>query len=584
MNINNKYRYYQFLVILCTSLIFYLVGLYIITMVMFLLNNNDLLLVYIITILISIFSIIYISIYKYHFSFKLIIINIILFGILLYCSQIFSKETFDFSWDGRSYHFFAQYHIYHGWNPIYYPLKYIENITVTTYSKAPWYSGAVIFTVFNSYEASKSINFILVITSFLSSLILLIKINKYQNIFSFLVSIVIALNPVCLYQLSTHYVDGQLGSCITILIASLILDIINKDKIFALWILLISIYCLNIKTTGLLYVIIILFSGIVSKIILNKNLLKGKKINILKHILCIPILTLLISLAIAINPYIYNIIYFGNPIYPFGNNLIGNYAIFSNKISNNNSLLLNGWEFSTPKNLINQNRIIKFIISNFSISSISTDTTKLKIPFTIIKNEFINTYEYPDIRSGGFGPLYSGLIILMILEFYILYISNKKAFITCLLINILIMISILLISDCWWARYVPQAWLLPIIPLVGIIISCEKKNIITIFISCVLICMLINIYIVGIISISKNMKYTNELYTNINNIKQQKNNIVISKYSGNINNDYYFGLNFEYFLKENGIKYYYVNNISELPCSPNQLLLPQTIYSLQKCN
>jgi len=90
-----------------------------------------------------------------------------------------------------------------------------------------------------------------------------------------------------------------------------------------------------------------------------------------------------------------------------------------------------------------------------------------KIPFSISQKE-LNRLADADIGVGGFGIFYSGFLIVLLLFFIV---NNKRLKNInhqqkILFISILpILFSVLIISDPWWIRYIPQFYLIPLILL-----------------------------------------------------------------------------------------------------------------------
>ena len=129
-----------------------------------------------------------------------------------------------------------------------------------------------------------------------------------------------------------------------------------------------------------------------------------------------------------------------------------------------------------PKSLAEKPNIVQFFISIFSkgenVSPAYSDVLNepdLKVPFTIAEGE-IENYSIPDIRVGGFGPLYSGIFIItigIIVAICIDYIRNKK-YNSLIIYGIVIGVSAILLialDGSYWARYIPYVYLISIMNL-----------------------------------------------------------------------------------------------------------------------
>src|SRR6185503_16830690 len=86
-----------------------------------------------------------------------------------------------------------------------------------------------------------------------------------------------------------------------------------------------------------------------------------------------------------------------------------------------------------------------------------------KLPFTFKLHEWI-VFKSHDVRMGGMGPLWGGILLLDIVAFIsiiILFWKNKKLLCLYLLLSFFLIATIVVNPECWYMRYVPQAWLLP---------------------------------------------------------------------------------------------------------------------------
>ena len=161
--------------------------------------------------------------------------------------------------------------------------------------------------------------------------------------------------------------------------------------------------------------------------------------------------------------YVKNFIKYGHPFYP----LLGEETNVDIVTDNE------------PVGLTEYNHFEKFIYTLFSKTYTWYDKKpELKIPFTIYDSEF-ESMQYVDTRVGGFGPLYSGMLVVSIpvILFYIIRNMQKKRRMNILLILILlcIIIPIPILPVIWQLRYYPQFYLLPLIALYLLLIN--KKNI-----------------------------------------------------------------------------------------------------------
>jgi hypothetical protein len=89
-----------------------------------------------------------------------------------------------------------------------------------------------------------------------------------------------------------------------------------------------------------------------------------------------------------------------------------------------------------------------------------------KIPFTFNKEDILRAKD-PEQELSAFGPFFSGVLIVAVALFVltVLYFRRVPSFPLFLAVLFILLLSILVIPESWWGRYVPQLWILPIIIL-----------------------------------------------------------------------------------------------------------------------
>ena len=393
-------------------------------------------------------------------------IMIILFTIF------FIGKIYDITCDGNTYHKYAVGNLKNGWNPTressydfsvshnLYPNEKLS-LWVDHYAKATWNYGAVIYSLTSNIEAGKSLCLLMAIILFflLTSYLYNKKFKLYQSI---LISLLLAFNPIVCSQVFSYYVDGTLGLAIymTLLFLVIVTDddytfMSKLEKYFGLFASI--LLCINIKFTGMLY------AGIFSIVFYIYWLIKANKsknlFNEFKQKSLFFVITLILSVGyVGYSTYITNTMNNKNPLYPlFGDNKVDIITIMQ------------------PAEFKNMNGIKKLFYSLFSKSEnviyTSKNVPQLKIPFTFDKKE-LKSLSIPDLRIGGYGPLYSGVFVISIILFIYLIIkllknkiklSNKSIIILNILIAIII--STIMMIESWWARYAPQLYLFPILSI-----------------------------------------------------------------------------------------------------------------------
>ena len=418
---------------------------------------------------------------KQQYKLKETIITLSTFIFILITSILISEQIYDTTYDSNTYHKAAIGALKNGWNPNYETIEEFNkseknNIKVTNtyslwtdhYAKGYWIYAANIYKITNNIESGKSLYLLTIISTLLICYSILS--TKFKKFISFMISSLVALNPITICQFCTYYNDGLLGNYLIIMLLSLTLIVNNKElinkKLSYLLYFLTLVILINIKFTGFAY------AGIYSLIYYIYTLInKEKRKTELKKITLIGVISLILGLGlIGYSTYITNIKKHNNLFYPlYGTNRVD--------IMTNNA----------PKGLYETNRINRFLIANFGETYNRQNETqkeyKLKIPFTIKKEE-LKYYINPDVRIGGYGPLFSGMLLIsIILLIHSLKQTKEKNLYALPLIGTLSLIIIL--KDTWWARYLPQLYLIPIISIIlfNTIKTTKKKAINLIFIS-----------------------------------------------------------------------------------------------------
>ena len=395
-----------------------------------------------------------------HFPFA-IIVTLVILAILTYkkvfklqesiisilCCLFFfwiSSYIYDFTWDGQAYHQLAILMFSEGWNPYWDAEEintYYDDIWVYGYPKAFWIFSTAIYEITHNILIGKSYNLILTVSTFLLCLETFKIYLQSHKIFILSISLLTTFNPVVICQLFTYYIDSTLYLLMIDMLMISFLWVKRKDKFFLFVLSVIIILMCNTKFTGAVYAVII-----------------GLTLLVIFYYYYFPLLkkifnTMLISGIIGIfvigyNPYITNFIRHGNIGWP----IMGD-----NKID---IVTPQG-----PKDLVSENRIKKLFISNNSYAHNDNKSTPvLKLPGQISKYEYL-VYSAPDVRIGGFGPLYNIIFLYTIIMMCIILFNKSIRGKEKILVVGLVM-SLLSNPECWWARYIPQLYFLSIITII----------------------------------------------------------------------------------------------------------------------
>lgn len=434
--------------------------------------------------------IIYITLYKKdekNLNIIAIILGIIIFGVITFVEG----KVYDTTADGNTYHKLAIGSMKNGWNPAYEDSQdfkiedgnafdtsedNINTLWIDHYAKGTEIFAAVVYAFTGNIESGKGYTLLLMYIAF-GIIFYSLFAERKRNIFtSLIVPFLLVVNAITIVQIFNYYVDGALMISILLILYSCIVESI-KDKYQGgynqkenLLILACNIIlCVNIKFTGLAFAAIFCFAFYVYWLI--KAYKKENFSEVVKKYTMFYIITVIISIVVVgYSSYTRNMIDHGNPLYPlYGKGHVDNMVVQEQ-----------------PSSFADKNHLEIFLISIFSKGENVSPTYSeeniqptLKIPGTITLEE-INNYCIPDIRVGGFGPLFSVIFIVSIISTIYIIIKlikekNWDLFIPYILILVVSIFLILLLDGNYWARYIPYFYTIPIFTLTYLLWDKDKK-------------------------------------------------------------------------------------------------------------
>jgi hypothetical protein len=355
---------------------------------------------------------------------------------------------YDISWDGQTYHQETVIQLKEGWNPFYadVPDTEFQSIWVNHYGKGAEIPQAAIYSLFNGIETGKATNLLLMFASFFLCTSFLYSMAGLSRFKVFLISSLLSLNPVVMNQLLTYYVDGFLSSLLLCLLTVCCYLFIGLDRIRLLLFGILILVTVNVKHTAVVFTTIFVAGLLIL-------LLYQKRSTDLRKVLTVAVLASAIGVFfIGFNPYVTNIMHHRQPFFP----VLGGQK-------------LDVMAGQIPAGLSERNRFEKLFLSVFSSGAAPWPDRKpkLKVPFTLNRDE-IHFSMLWDLRVAGFGPLFGGGVLLTATLLAVVLALNrraKKLNNLCLYVLFVVLLSIFVISETWWARYVPQFWFLPLIVL-----------------------------------------------------------------------------------------------------------------------
>lgn len=390
---------------------------------------------------------------------KTFAITMIISHIIFFLCTVVAGMFYDVSWDGNAYHKEMIGLMKNGWNPLY--NLNVGEIWTAHYANGSEMFGAVVYALFENIETAKVLNWLLVLSLGILAFDFLYQ-KSHRKLASILIAIVLAVNPIFLAQFTANYIDAIVANTLFLAILALIKIIddgltVNRAENWTIFITS-TILCINAKYTALL--IVGLFTLLLGAFIVLEHWVKKDFKKTFPFIGMVATTFLIGFLFVGSSTYVKNVINYGHPFYPlYGENAVPSFV-------------------DQPELFNNFSHIHKFVHSLFS----KTNTwyrpdPELKIPFTVYESE-MNSIKYPDIRIGGLGVWYSGILLLSIpillgLFIYLCYKKSKWAIVLALF-GIGIVGPIPILPMVWQLRYYPQFYLIPILAA-GFLICYPKK-------------------------------------------------------------------------------------------------------------
>jgi hypothetical protein len=492
-----------------------------------------------------------IHLYFKQYIFKLFGILLVSVLLIMLASIYCSGKFYDIWCDGQAIHQEAIIQLANGWNPVHQQLSQQVNNSkwINPYPKALPIYAATLYKITGRIEQSKAFNFLLIAASFFLSFSALLCFKQIKPFMAFALACLFSLNPVAVYQSLSFYVDGQMSSLLCSFASLIVLLFVRSDSLIIVTLIMCIIMILNIKLTGFAYMFVFMI-GIGGFLFLNKQRKLGLKI------LKISLISFLLGIfLVGFNPYITNMMHFGNPFYPIAG---------VNKLDVAHEYLPQGFRV--------MNRFEKLFLSLFSKSENigGSEKVSLKWPFTVSETELI-TFVGADTRVGGFGPLFSGALIVTLVVILISALFDIRKTKIALGVISLLAVSIFINPEAWWVRYVPQLWM---IPLVAVILSLHllHKSLyylgrLLVFILLINVVLILGVYIDG-------QMYWSKL------LKQQLEFLSANSQSGELPVKFHDFSSNRIRLNEAGVKY---KEVELLPCSKHISLVGFGAVPTQVC-
>lgn len=387
------------------------------------------------------------------FTYQERVISLIITSIIIVLTGYLSSRFMDYSFDGQTYHQVGVIFLKKGWNPVYRTAEtFLQQHWNIELDVLVWLNGypkfyeivaANLYYLTDNVETGKTLNFLSAFGLFFYAFNVFDKtLLKNKKTVNLIFSGLLVCNPIVFEQIYTYYTDGLMYIYFMLLLLSVLDYEYSLSKTAVVIMIMSALMLSNIKFGGFLYTLLI-------AIIYMSYLFYHKKKDRLKRSSKLLGAIFVLIVLTGINPYITNVYNGKHFLYP----LAGEEKI--DIITDNQ-----------PKQFHHKSMLYKFFMSTFSrvdniqACSFCVDRpVELKIPFTIHELE-AKELNRADVRLSGFGVFWSGILLLtLVLAFFI---KRKKIPSPNLLPLGILLVSVFINPENWWARYVPQFYAVPL--------------------------------------------------------------------------------------------------------------------------
>lgn len=364
----------------------------------------------------------------------------------------------DYSYDGQSYHMSTVFLLDRGWVPVsesafsfmqenFPDLENDYFLWTDVYVKFVEIFGACLARLTGTPETGKCINLLFAFMTFNYAVYVLPRLLcRLTRGTVWVLAFFLIWNPVAAYQMFTYYVDGVMYySFVMLLLSVLDMEATAGKKILPFCSAVFSAVILsNVKFLGFIYAGMILGGYFIYLIVLKRKV-ESKKV-----FLCGTAIVCLVIVS-GINPYFTNVRQGNNLLHPF---------VGQNKVD--------PFYLQRPDRFEGKNQLYNLAVSTFAASYNSLtgaqEKIRLKIPFTTPDGE--TEFTDSDMRAGGFGWYWSGILLISLFLCFGLHFENTQQKRLFLLVMGILLSSVILNPESWWARLVPQLWAVPVFILI----------------------------------------------------------------------------------------------------------------------
>ena len=375
--------------------------------------------------------------------------NLVLAGLLLVAIHAISiaiaGALYDTTIDGQDYHFQAIHALLQGWNPFRYAYETPDDLKpipphlwVVFFPKATWFVSAIQAASGLSVEAARNQGLLLIVACFFSLLGLFLKLG-FAPIASIALALCASANPVATNQIFSRMTDGPLAASLLLFATFAILWVKLEDRRAWVGMAAALAYGVNLKFSA------VPMFGVACAFVCLGCYQRGDYSRVLATGAMLATIGIVSIVVLGYAPYVTNWLEHGHIFHP----LMGAQRV----------------DIMETETLRALSPARRFVFSLFAEthSGFATEM-RLKVPLFFSWEE-LRYAGGSDIRIAGFGPFYSGAVAITLCVVVMLLLSRwRDGRVQCAaLVLAAIVTSVAILPENWWARYVPQLWLVPVV-------------------------------------------------------------------------------------------------------------------------
>ena len=342
----------------------------------------------------------------------------------------------DFSYDGQAYHQSAIRQLVAGWNPVVRDLRPDETthgLWLNHYVRAVELASAAVMASSGSLEAGKGLGMTLAVAATLFGAFALRGAGARRGP-ALAAAAIASANPIVLSQLATFYVDGQLALVFACALALGLSALRGYARTAPLLLGVALALLANVKFTATVYAVLLLAGYVVA---CARSGVRWR----CRAAWATAAVAVTAAIAIGWQPLFINAARHGHLFYPVAG-----------------QSHVDGLSGQTPP-FRYRDPWRRLVESTVSESNAARTTPSPKLPFVVRPGE-LAAMGHPDVRIGGFGPLFALAVLLCAIGLATLpWSGGSRSARAALLVAAGVLATALVNPGAWWARFVPQLWI-----------------------------------------------------------------------------------------------------------------------------